>query len=165
MWFKLETFSGITYTPTLIVNYGSPATGADFYLTRHNPRETEGPIRHPHDEIDKWKEGRWYRGRPVHLFLKLAHELNTLVTNGGRVGLGSHGEVQGIGTHWELWMIASGGMKPTMRCEWALSTAPTRSGLGKEIGFARGREVRRFAGAGPKIRSRRSRTAPRFDSL
>jgi len=27
---QLETFSGITYTPTLIVNYGSPATGADF---------------------------------------------------------------------------------------------------------------------------------------
>ena len=31
---------------------------------------------------------------------------------GGRIGLGSHGELQGLGVHWELWMMASGGMKP-----------------------------------------------------
>ena len=31
---------------------------------------------------------------------------------GGRVGLGGHGQLQGLGVHWELWNIASGGMKP-----------------------------------------------------
>ena len=29
---------------------------------------------------------------------------------GGKIGVGSHGEFQGLGYHWELWSIASGGM-------------------------------------------------------
>jgi len=37
---------------------------------------------------------------------------------GGLVGVGSHGEMQGIGYHWEMWMLASGGMTPleVIRC-------------------------------------------------
>jgi imidazolonepropionase-like amidohydrolase len=29
-----------------------------------------------------------------------------------RVGTGSHGQVQGLGMHWELWSMASGGLTP-----------------------------------------------------
>ena len=29
---------------------------------------------------------------------------------GGRVGIGSHGQLNGLGYHWELWSVASGGM-------------------------------------------------------
>jgi len=35
-----------------------------------------------------------------------------VVEAGGRVGLGGHGQLQGLGVHWELWTIAKGGMKP-----------------------------------------------------
>jgi imidazolonepropionase-like amidohydrolase len=31
---------------------------------------------------------------------------------GGHVCIGSHGEMQGIGYHWEMWALASGGWKP-----------------------------------------------------
>ena len=27
---------------------------------------------------------------------------------GGKVGVGSHGQLQGLGYHWELWSVASG---------------------------------------------------------
>ena len=31
---------------------------------------------------------------------------------GGHVCIGSHGEMQGIGYHWEMWALASGGWQP-----------------------------------------------------
>ncbi|HMV33531.1 MAG TPA: amidohydrolase family protein, partial [Gemmatimonadales bacterium] len=35
-----------------------------------------------------------------------------IVEAGGKVGLGGHGQLDGLGDHWELWAIASGGMRP-----------------------------------------------------
>ena len=50
------------------------------------------------------------------------------------VGLGSHGEVQGIGTHWELWMMASGGMKPHAALRAATIDSADAIGFAKDIG-------------------------------
>ena len=33
-----------------------------------------------------------------------------IVEAGGRVGVGSHGQLQGLGYHWELWSLGSGGL-------------------------------------------------------
>jgi imidazolonepropionase-like amidohydrolase len=33
-----------------------------------------------------------------------------IVRAGGRAGLGSHGQLQGLGAHWETWNLQSGGM-------------------------------------------------------
>jgi hypothetical protein len=106
---ELGRFSGLTYTPTLIVSYGGPS-GLQYFLTHTDVDQMER-LRYftPHDELDKWQSTQFYRTdqyvHPLH-----AAQLTKWVEAGGRVGLGSHGEVQGIGTHWELWMIASGGM-------------------------------------------------------
>ncbi|HKG95871.1 MAG TPA: amidohydrolase family protein, partial [Gemmatimonadaceae bacterium] len=43
-------------------------------------------------------------------FPLFAAQAAKIVAAGGRVGLGSHGQLQGLGAHWELWAIASGGM-------------------------------------------------------
>ncbi len=107
---ELHRFSGLTYTPTLIVSYGGPA-GLGDYLTRFNV-DREERLRYftPHDELDKWKSLTFNR-RDQYVYPLHAQQLTKMVEAGGRVGLGSHGEVQGLGTHWELWMIGSGGMK------------------------------------------------------
>ncbi|MFT5143632.1 MAG: Tol biopolymer transport system component [Rhodothermales bacterium] len=105
------TESGLTYTPTLVVAYGGPS-GLNYWLTHVNVDEDARLKRFtPHDELDKWKTTTWYRDDQYVHFLH-AKGLKDVVEAGGRVGLGSHGEVQGLGTHWELWMLASGGMKP-----------------------------------------------------
>ena len=130
---ELEKFSGLTYTPTLIVAYGGPA-GLSYFLTRENP-EGEARLKRftPHDEIDKWKDGGWQRDdqyvHPLH-----AEQLKKIVDAGGRVGLGSHGEVQGIGTHWELWMMASGGMRNHDALRMATLHSADAIGLAKDIG-------------------------------
>jgi Tol biopolymer transport system component len=106
---ELTAFSGIAYTPTLVVAYGGPS-GMNYYLTNEDVDSDPRLKRFtPHEELDKWKTRPWFRDdqyvHPLH-----AEQLTKVVEAGGRVGLGSHGEVQGLGTHWELWMMASGGM-------------------------------------------------------
>jgi hypothetical protein len=41
-----------------------------------------------------------------------ARVLADVVKAGGHVGLGGHGQRQGVQCHWEMWAIASGGMTP-----------------------------------------------------
>ena len=57
-----------------------------------------------------------------------------MVGAGGRVGLGSHGEVQGIGVHWELWMLGSGGMSNHDVLRAATLNGADAIGLAKDIG-------------------------------
>ena len=130
---ELERASGLTYTPTLIVSYGGPI-GRDYYLTRTNVDQDSRLRRFtPHDELDKWKRASFDRD-DQYVFPLHAAQLKKLVEAGGRVGLGSHGEVQGIGVHWELWMIGSGGMKPHDALRVATLTSADAIGLAKDIG-------------------------------
>ena len=43
-------------------------------------------------------------------FPEQAKVANSIVRAGGRVGVGSHGQLEGLGYHWNLWMLQSGGM-------------------------------------------------------
>jgi len=130
---ELERFSGLTYTPTLIVSYGGPI-GRDYYLTRSNiDRDTRLRRFTPHDELDKWKSVGFDRD-DQYVYRLHAEQLTKLVEAGGRVGLGSHGEIQGLGTHWELWMIGAGGMKPHDALRVATLHSADAIGLAKDIG-------------------------------
>jgi imidazolonepropionase-like amidohydrolase len=53
----------------------------------------------------------------------MAAQAAKLQRAGGLVGVGSHGEVQGLGYHWEMEMLAMGGMTPA-----EILTAATRDG-------------------------------------
>lgn len=125
--------SGITYTPTLIVSYGGPI-GRSYYLTRSNV-DQDAKLRFftPHDELDSWRSTPFYRD-DQYVFKLHAEQLKKLVEAGGRVGLGSHGEVQGLGTHWELWMIGSGGMRTHDALRAATLHSADAIGLARDIG-------------------------------
>ena len=130
---KLGSASGITYTPTLIVSYGGP-TGRQHYLTNTNVDAEERLRRFtPHDELDKWKSTSWNRA-DQYVFPLHAKQLTKWVEGGGKIGLGSHGEVQGLGTHWELWMMASGGMKPHAALKAATIDSADAIGFAKDLG-------------------------------
>ncbi|WP_150452711.1 amidohydrolase family protein, partial [Arenibacter lacus] len=40
----------------------------------------------------------------------VSQSVKKLADAGVKVNLGAHGQIQGIGAHWELWMLAQGGM-------------------------------------------------------
>jgi imidazolonepropionase-like amidohydrolase/Tol biopolymer transport system component len=130
---QLGAASQITYTPTLIVSYGGPI-GRQFYLTTTDV-DHEQKVRRftPHDEIDKWKNTDWNR-EDQYVFPLHAKQLAKWSAGGGKFGLGSHGEVQGIGAQWEMWMMASGGLKPHAVLKAATIDSADAIGFAKDLG-------------------------------
>jgi Tol biopolymer transport system component len=111
--------SGIEYTPTLLVQYGGP-WGEDYYFQREQPYN-DAKVRHfmPYEDLAfKTRRrgagvgpgpGGWFM-EDEYIFAKTAKVAADIVKQGGHIGVGSHGEFQGLGYHWELWLVASGGM-------------------------------------------------------
>lgn len=130
---QLEAASGITYTPTLIVGYGGP-TGLNYWMTHYNV-DDDAKLKHftPHEELDSWRS-LTYNREDQYIFKGHAAQLAKFVKAGGRVGLGSHGELQGLGVHWELWMMQSGGMMPHEALRAATLHGADAIGLAKDLG-------------------------------
>jgi Tol biopolymer transport system component len=105
------TRSGIFYTPTFIVAYGGP--WAENYYYETTEVHDDPKVRHflPHNVVDDDTRRRpiWTRKDEL-VFPRLATEDNKLIKAGGRVLIGSHGQFQGLGYHWEMWSLASGGV-------------------------------------------------------
>ncbi|MCK6690496.1 MAG: amidohydrolase family protein [Thermoanaerobaculia bacterium] len=53
---------------------------------------------------------------------------------GININLGSHGQLQGLGAHWELWMLAQGGMSNLQALKCATINGARYIGMDKEIG-------------------------------
>lgn len=103
--------TGRVYTPTLLVSYGGP-WAENWFFSRENPHDDEKLRRFtPHEELDglTQRRGQWFRDEE-HVFEDHARFVKDLVDAGGRAGVGSHGQLQGLGYHWELWAMASGGL-------------------------------------------------------
>jgi Tol biopolymer transport system component len=105
---ELIAQSGTAYTPTLLVLYGGPWAENYFYTTEevHDDEKLRRFV--PHRAIDEKTQRRpWFRDQE-HAFSKVATEAGKILRAGGLVGVGSHGQLQGLGFHWELWSLASG---------------------------------------------------------
>jgi Tol biopolymer transport system component len=102
--------SGIFYTPTLIVAYGGPWAENYFYETTEVHDDPKVRRFHPHNIVDDRTRRRriWTRNDEL-AFPRLAAQDAKLIKAGGRVCIGSHGQFQGLGYHWEMWALASGG--------------------------------------------------------
>ena len=109
---QLIAQSGINYTPTLLVSYGGPFSENYFY--EHFDIHDDAKIRRfiPHEEIDQRAQRRsWFRD-DQYVFPRIAASAASILRAGGFVGMGCHGQLDGLGCHWELWAFAAGGMTP-----------------------------------------------------
>ncbi len=128
---ELVARSQSAYTPTLLVAYGAPWAENYFYATEEVHDDAKLRRFVPHALIDaKSQRVPWFR-RQEHAFDALAAGAAAIQRAGGRVGVGSHGQLQGLGYHWELWALASGGLT----AHEALHAATL--GGAEVIGFAR----------------------------
>lgn len=107
----LVAASGTTYTPTLLVSYGGPFAENYYYATENVVNDEKLNNFTPKGELDSKSRRRngWFMF-DEHVFPDHARFVNDLVKSGGNAGVGSHGQLQGLGYHWELWSIQSGGM-------------------------------------------------------
>ena len=99
-----------TYTPTLLVAYGGP-WAENYYYTHENVHD-DAKLRRfvPHRAIDVRTLRRPWFHEIRQVYDDHAKFVADLVAAGGRAGVGSHGQLQGLGYHWELWSMQSGGL-------------------------------------------------------
>ena len=108
---QLFVATGRAYTPTLLVSYGGP-WAENYFYSRENPHDDVKLRRFvPHSVVDggTLRRAQWFRDEE-HVFADHARFVKDLVEAGGRAGVGSHGQLQGLGYHWELWAVQAGGM-------------------------------------------------------
>jgi len=108
----LVSFSKTAYTPTLLVAYGGPWTENFFYATERPHDDPKLNKFMPHDNLDSRSRRRnagWFM-EEEYVHVEQSGFAKDLVEAGGRAGVGSHGQLQGLGYHWELWALQSGGM-------------------------------------------------------
>jgi Tol biopolymer transport system component/imidazolonepropionase-like amidohydrolase len=132
---ELFAKSGTTWTPTLLVQYGGPWAENwwyEHYDILNDPKLTRFT---PFSELERraLRRPQWFRDSE-YSFKLFAEQAKKVVEAGGRVGLGGHGQLQGLGVHWELWNIASGGMKQMDALRVATIYGAESIGLAKQIG-------------------------------
>jgi Tol biopolymer transport system component len=109
---ELFARTGISYTPTLLVAYGGPFGETHFFTTTAIHDDPKARRFIPHGILDaKVRRSEWFH-KDEHVFPRIAASAAKIARAGGHVCIGSHGEMQGIGYHWEMWALASGGWKP-----------------------------------------------------
>ena len=130
---QLFARSGTYYTPTLLVSYGGPFGEQYFWQTR-NPHDDQMLRRFvPHFVLDeKFRRHPWIHPSEYH-FPVVAEGVAKIDQAGGNVSLGAHGQLQGLGVHWELWAMAGEGGSKALAPHDALRAA-TLEGADK-IGF------------------------------
>jgi len=132
---KLVAESKMAYTPTLLVSYGGPWAENYFYATEDVQGDKKLNYFTPKAELDAKSRRRpaWFM-EEEHIFQRHAEFVNDLVEAGGISGVGSHGQLQGLGYHWELWSMQAGGLEEHNALKVATILGATALGLDKELG-------------------------------
>lgn len=126
--------SKTSYTPTLIVSYGSQS-GENFWYDRTNVWENDRLLSFtPRSIIDGRSRRRTTAEFGDYGHIEVAKATKQLADGGTKVNLGSHGQIQGLGAHWELWMLAQGGMSPLQAIRSATLHGAEQLGIAKELG-------------------------------
>ena len=132
LWKNAKT----AYTPTQIVNYGS--VSGEYYWYQHtNVWEKDRLLRFtPRSVIDT--RSRYRTMLPEEEYenghILVSKSLKKLADAGVIINIGAHGQLQGMGVHWEIWMMQQGGMTNHQVLKAATINPAFSLGLDKWIG-------------------------------
>ena len=131
---ELFARSASGYTPTMVVGYGG-LSGEYFWYQQDNVWENERLLRFtPREVVDERSRRRTMAPEGDFNHVLIARGAKQIVDAGGMVLLGAHGQLQGLGAHWELWMFEQGGMTPMEALRAATIDGARYLGLEGDIG-------------------------------
>ena len=132
---ELTAFTKKAYTPTLLVTYGGPWAENYYFATEDIHNDPKVKFYTPKDELDSKRriKSGWFH-EDEYAFVELSEFVKDLVEEGGIAGVGSHGQFEGVGYHWELWSMAAGGIKNHDMLKVATIQGAYAIGLDKELG-------------------------------
>jgi Tol biopolymer transport system component len=133
--YKTIAESKMCVTPTLLVAYGGPWGENYFYETEMPYNDKKLQLFTPYDELAAKSRRRsgWFMPEE-HVFQKHARSMKSMVESGALAGIGSHGQLQGLGYHWELWCMQSGGMSALDALKTATILGAEALGLDHDLG-------------------------------
>ncbi|MDX1942323.1 MAG: amidohydrolase family protein [Saprospiraceae bacterium] len=123
-------------TPTLIVNYGS-VSGEYYWYQKTNVWEKERLLTFtPRAVIDSRARHRTMIPDEEYTngHILTSQSLKKLNDTGVGINVGAHGQLQGLGAHWELWMLQQGGMSNLQALKCATINGARTLGMEKQIG-------------------------------
>ena len=124
----------VGYTPTLVVTYGGPS--GEYYWYQHTDVYDQDRLLTftPRALVDARSRRRTMIPEEEYFHVDVAKAAKALTDAGGRVQLGAHGQLQGLGAHWELWMFVQGGMTPMEALRAATLNGALYLGLDGDLG-------------------------------
>ncbi|HEX9728788.1 MAG TPA: amidohydrolase family protein [Gemmatimonadales bacterium] len=138
---ELFKASQTTNTPTLVVSYGGPFGENFFYATEEVHDNAKVRRLEPEESVDAHSRrrganpgaGGWFLPEE-YVFPRHGRFVKAMLEDSARVAVGSHGQFQGLGYHWELWAMASGGAAPHDVLRAATILGAEAIGLGTDLG-------------------------------
>jgi len=122
------------YTPTLIVAYGTQF-GENYWYDRTEVWKNDKLLNYiPPSIVDSRSRRRGTAEYGDYGHIEVSKYVKQISDGGTKINLGSHGQLQGQGAHWELWMLAQGGMSPMQVLRSATINGAAYLGMDKEIG-------------------------------
>ena len=126
--------TSVGYTPTLIVSYGG-LFGENYWYQHSRVWEHQRLLTYvPRVIVDSRSRRRMMVEDDDWGHFDVARSARDILALGGKVQLGAHGQLQGLGAHWELWMLAQGGMTPLEAIRCATLHGAQYIGLDKDLG-------------------------------
>jgi len=131
---QLWTQTQVGYTPTLNVAYGG-LDGEHYWYAR--TEVWKHPILSqfvPRTVLEARSVRRPTAPEEDFNVLRVAKTATALQRAGVRANIGAHGQREGLGAHWEMWMFGLGGMKPLEAIRTATANPAHYLGLDKDLG-------------------------------
>ena len=131
---QMWSASEVHYTPTLVVGYGGIWGENYWYDTTdiYNNKRLTSFL--PPEMLDGRSRRRTKAPLEEYNHFRIAEMCKMLSDAGVNVNVGAHGQREGLGAHWELWMLGQGGMTPMEALQSATITGAKYLGLDGDIG-------------------------------
>jgi len=130
LWSQTE----VVYSPTFVVAYGG-LMGEEYWYAKTQVWKNEHLMNFTPKSIVYPRSIRRETAPEAHYnHVFVAEEAHQLNQRGVPVVIGAHGQLAGLGAHWEMWMMAQGGFTPFQALRGATIDGARYFGMDAELG-------------------------------